>query len=272
MKLYFNIFLQIFIFFKLCNGLDRLWLIRHCDKPKSSKNPCCSELGYERAKNWYHYFKIHFKKSSIIKIYSSNFNEKKVCINNILYNPNAICQKSQRMFLTAYYLKETLQKFYKFQENININFCVGDKNNLLNDILKNKNVTDTILIWEHKEIINIIRFFGIDIKKWKNKFQNNYNIVFMIDIKTKQLFYDCFDFIENITSCPNKVDLWLNNFNKIEKKNLIVYSISANKYHVNHFFFILCIILVFFILLYLIIGVIHLIIIQRKRSEYSIII
>ena len=122
------------------------------------------------------------------------------------------------MFLTAYYLKETLQKFYKFQENININFCVGDKNNLLNDILKNNNVTDTILIWEHKEIISIIRFFGIDIKKWKNKFQNNYNIVFMIDIKTKQLFYDCFDFIENITSCPDKVDLWLNNFNKIEKR------------------------------------------------------
>jgi hypothetical protein len=276
MKLYFNIFLQIFIFFKLCNGLDRLWLIRHCDKPKSSKNPCCSELGYERAKNWYHYFKIHFKKNSIIKIYSSNFNEKKVCINNILYNPNSNCQKSQRMFLTAYYLQETLQKFYKFQENININFCVGEKNKLVNSILDNYKVSDVILVWEHKEIIDIIRHFQIEIKKWKNKFENTYNLVFMIDIKTKQLFYDCFDFVKNNTYCSNDIDIWLNKFNRISNKGLILYNNSlnkSNKSNVNYIASIFCLFLLIILLLcYLIIAVINLIILRRRRREYTIII
>jgi len=276
MKFHFYIY---FLFLKLCHSVDRIWLIRHCDKPKTNANPCCSELGYERAKNWHRYFKMQMHKNSIVKIYSSNFNEKKVCINNILYKPDFTCQKSQRMFLTAYYLQNTLQKFINFQENINTNYCVGEKNNLISDIVKNIKFSDAVVVWEHKEIIHIIRDFGINIKKWKNKFQNYYSIVFMIDIKTKQLFYDCFDFIKNMTSCPDEINKWLYNFEKIDDNNkndnnkeLTLYNNSFNKSNINYIvllFFIF--VLIVLLLTYVIISTFNLILLNRRRREYNII-
>jgi len=277
MKLYFQrIILLLFLFVKLFNSLDRLWLIRHCDKTNSISNPCCSEIGYERAKNWHNYFIIYFNKKSILKLYSSNFNEKKVCINNILYKPDYNCQKSQRMFLTAYFLQEKLKKYYTFKENINVDYCVGEKNKLVNSILDNYKVSDVILVWEHKEIIDIIRHFQIEIKKWKNKFENTYNLVFMIDIKTKQLFYDCFDFVKNNTYCSNDINIWLNKFNRISNKALILYNNSlnkSNKSNINYIASIFCLFLLITLLLcYLIIAVINLIILRRRRREYTIII
>jgi hypothetical protein len=270
--------LSIFTFlFESYNAVDKIWLIRHCDKPNSETNPCCSELGYERAKNWHHYFKTQLHKKSIVKLYASNFNEKKVCVNNILYKPDSKCQKSQRMFLTAFYLREKLNNHLLFQEDINSHYCIGEKNKLIDNILKNQSVSDVIVVWEHKEIISIIRHFGISIKKWRNQIQNNYDIVFMIDLKTKQLFYDCFDFMKNITTCPDNVNNWLHNINKIENSYnaLILYKNSSSNYKFNFindlflFFFILLIIL---FSLYGIIVIIHLIVLQRKRRQYTIIV
>ena len=274
MTYHFYKILFIALLFESYKAADKIWLIRHCDKPNSETNPCCSELGYERAKNWHHYFKMQFNKKSIVKLYASNFNEKKVCVNNILYKPDSTCQKSQRMFLTAFYLREKLNNHLLFKEDINSHYCIGEKNKLINNILNNHNVSDVIIVWEHKEIINIIRYFGINIKKWRNKFQNNYNIVFMIDLKTKQLFYDCFDFIKNSTTCPDNVNKWLYNIKKIDNSfnDLILHtSLSSNfSFNLSYGFFLIILIILFS--LYAILMIIHLIILQRKRRQYTIIV
>jgi hypothetical protein len=118
------------------------------------------------------------------------------------------------MFLTATIMKEQLN----INTNININFdyCIGYAKQVIKRVCNNIFITDAIIVWEHKEIIDIIRSFDISIKKWKNKYSNNYDIVFMIDLKTKQLFYDCFDYTINISSCSKNIEVWLNNFDKIE--------------------------------------------------------
>jgi hypothetical protein len=95
--------------------------------------------------------------------------------------------------------------------------------------LQNDYITDVIIVWEHTEIIEIIRHFDIKIKKWRNKHIDEYNIVFLIDIATKQLYYDCFDFITNNAICSNKVYKWLHNFQNINLYyNMNYYSSSAH--------------------------------------------
>ena len=199
--------------------LERIWIIRHCDKPIPQSNPCCSDFGYNRAKNWHLYFEKYFTKKNIIELYSSSYNEKKVCLKhaNHRVNTNKSCQKSQRMFLTANYIQENLKLKYNVFKKNNLNYCVGQKNKLLKNILKNDDIlTDIILVWEHKEIVRIINEFGIHLTKWRNKYIDEYSIVFLIDVKTKQLYYDCFDFINNATNCSQEIKLWLTNFQKID--------------------------------------------------------
>ena len=274
-----KIFYLILIFLYKINlsiNVDRIWLIRHCDKPESFKDPCCSKLGYERSKKWHIYFKKYFNKNNKINLYSSNFNEKRVCINNIQYKPDSNCQKSQRMFLTAYYIEEQFQNLFYINDNLNVNYCVGEYEKLLKKIKNNDKITDAIIVWEHKEIIDIIRSFNIDIKKWKNKYKNYYDIIFMIDVKTKQLFYDCFDFVKNTTECSSNINLWLDNFKKINIYNQYTYLTLYNKpiynYEIKYIFIVIFIIIFLFLLVFVIIFIIKKFIENRRRRYYTIII
>jgi len=276
-----------FIYFILPRtfAVNRIWLIRHCDKTKNISNPCCSNLGYERASLWHQYFEKYIQKQDKVKIYTSNFTPlKQSCINNINYQsePNTNCQKSQRMFLTAYYLQNTFKyNMIDLSPTINIDYCIGEKYKLLERILKEQLISDAIVVWEHKEIIDIIRSFNIEIKKWKNKFKNVYNLVFMIDVQRKLLFYDCFDYVKNeITNCSEikNIEKWLFNFNHIDRytytynkllhssKPLTNYEIKINYIKIVSFagFFLLFIV-------YLI-SIIIKKLVERRRSEYVIII
>ena len=259
--LFINIvFLQILIysyFLDRLYSLQRIWIIRHCDKPNGITNPCCSQLGYNRAKNWHLYFNKYIQKNTRLEIYTSNYNEKKVCLSDIGdYKSNRICQKSQRMFLTALYLQDNLKNFYN---KINLGFCVGEKNRLLTNIFNNSEISDAIIIWEHTEIVQIIREFGIKISRWRNKQVNEYNIVFLININTKQLYYDCFDFISNNTLCSKNTELWLHGIPKINNyydnilslNNILLSNINT---HQKEFTILYCVLILnLFFLLYLII-------------------
>ena len=167
-----------------------------------------------------------------IQIYSSNFNENKVCIPHMKYNPNPTCQKSQRMFLTAYNLHKSFES-NDIMSNINAKFCIGEYNALMNEIEDSTN-KQIVIIWEHNEIIDIIRFLGIKIDKWKNKFDDIYDIIFMID-ENNDLYYDCYDFENNVTGCnhySNNQDFqkWLSDFPMISKKDPIYQSVNMVKY------------------------------------------
>ena len=50
------------------------------------------------------------------------------------------------------------------------------------------------------EILEIIKKFKINIEKFK-KYKKHYDIIFMIDIKNNNLYYDCYDYINNINLC-----------------------------------------------------------------------
>lgn len=278
-KIYFFISFISFIL-KKTFAVNRIWLIRHCDKPKSAYDPCCSKLGYERAAQWHLYFEKYIQKRDKVKIYSSNFNEKKICINNIKYLPDSSCQKSQRMFLTAYYLQITFKDdAIDLSPTIGNDYCVGEKDKLLSVILKDRVVTDAIVVWEHKEIVDIIHSFNIQIKKWKNKFQNIYNLVFMIDVERRKLFYDCFDFDKNtISNCSevNDVDKWLSNFNSIDKYSTALYTTSQPptnyEIKINYIKVIFFTVLFLFFIVYLINIIIQIIIHRNRRREYTVII
>jgi hypothetical protein len=200
MKILFSWFL--YILFPFQNfALERIWLVRHCDKPKDTNNPCCSEMGYQRANMWYQYFQSWLNPENKIKVITSRFNKKKVCIPNIDTNiendSDNKCQKSQRMWITGFYIYRDLQIKFNLHSIMNTQYCIGQYKEMLKHILdkeKNKekdDTTDAIIVWEHNEMIDIIQHFGIKIDKWKN--ENIYDIVFMMDVTKKpRLFYDCF--------------------------------------------------------------------------------
>jgi hypothetical protein len=209
---------------------DRIWIIRHCDKPKNN-NPCCSDIGYKRSVKWGDYFKQYLHTKNKIYIVTSDYKYDKVCINNYPYSNkiNKKCQKSQRMFLTSYYLSGSLKSYQYSVENINTDYCIGEPEKVFSCIntIKNK-YKEIILIWEHTEIIEIIQKFNIDIDKWHKKYKNNYDIVFMIDIENKKLSYGCFDFETNNKDCSQNIDEWLGKFDKIKNDKLLYLSTNKN--------------------------------------------
>jgi hypothetical protein len=122
------------------------------------------------------------------------------------------------MVLTAYSIHNQLtNNKYHVKNNIILNYCIGDKSQLLNHIMKNKNINDAIVVWEHKEIIEIIRYFNINILKWNNKFTDVYDLIFMIDVENNKLYIDCYNFITNGISCSQDVKTWLQDFDSISK-------------------------------------------------------
>lgn len=201
------------------NSLKRIWLLRHCDKPKDPYNPCCSHKGYERSNQWATYFNKYLNPKHYIKLYSSNFNENKICLakndTNHIPIPDNQCQKSQRMFLTASSIYNNLSLLLNISPQINSNYCIGESSMLMKSVVKNTEFTDILIIWEHHEIIDIIREFNIEIPSWKNKLNKNYDIVFLIDVINKKLYYECYDFLNNLIECTSEANDWLYKYNSI---------------------------------------------------------
>ena len=189
----------------------KIFLIRHCDKHNDNSNPCCSNTGYDRVKNWNLFFNRY---SDRLKIYTSPFKEEKMCNNYKNYDSieKKGCQKSQRMYLTAHIIHEKLN----LTNSINSDFCDGEYKKLVNNIKQNKHYEYFLLIREHIEIIEIIRNFDINIQDWTG---NKYNIVFLIDTDKNELFYTCFHYKSNKYSCSKKINKWLTSYTFINSES-----------------------------------------------------
>ena len=267
--------------FNYINGIKRIWFIRHCDKPSDHENPCCSEYGYKRAENWDYYLTKYLTREDSIKIVTSNFNTHKICMMELNRNPDAYCQKSQRMYLTSHLIYENMKRIttYNISSQINKSFCVGEANKMLKSILETEFLySDIILVWEHKEIIDLIRSFDIKLEKWKKKYRKHYDLLFMLDVKSNELFYDCFNFETFTTGCSKKIDHWLQDYNKIEsyyQKNKLLRSIyyktnsTQNAIKINFFIAFLTISFYFFILVlyFLYLFIQEFIISYRRRIQ-----
>lgn len=236
-----NIFFFLWVIFILklssCfENLKRIWLLRHCDKPLEYTNPCCNKIGEERTFGWIHYFIPIFTEKNKIEFYTSNFNnnnnEKHCVLENINYYSNDRCKSSQRMFFTSYHIQYSFMNVCNKNINnknckehndrwiinpkINNNFCTGESKLLMNTIMKNNHDnTDIFIIWEHKEMIDIIRYFGIKIDKWRRKYGKHYDIIFMIDVPNKKLYYDCYNYSTIVIKCLPEIEEWLKPFGRI---------------------------------------------------------
>jgi len=179
---------------------------------------------------------------------------------------NTHCQKSQRMFITANTLYSNLQSIGYRVDQIS-KYCVGEKRQLIDHILRDDTTEDSIVVWEHHEIIQIIREFGISIDTWRNHFIDEYSLVFQIHVESRILHYDCFDFQHQQQPCPKSIDLWLTHFDKIGK--LQNYKTSGSIRIRNSMFVLASIILVS------VIGLVYAIYKYRqmvRRSGYTIIV
>jgi hypothetical protein len=87
-------------------------------------------------------------------------------------------------------------------------FCVGEIRRLADKIRQEKE-TDALIVWEHHEMAEIVSELGIPLTKWR-KMNNEYGLVFLVEVKTKQLYYDCFDFLRpEKKECSARIDAWL---------------------------------------------------------------
>jgi len=184
-----------------------IWFIRHCDKDAHSGNDC-SIKGYDRARNWANYPPFSSMQEPPIIITSSYRRNKEY----------PFCrQRSERMYITSHILHDTLQ----LTSDVDANHCVGEGKHVLREIVakKPKNV---IVVWEHDEIIEMIRMLGIPLTKWKNRWRDEYGIVFRIQLSdSSTLSYDCFSYTSPNTSCITKdmQQTWLAPFIKIDRTN-----------------------------------------------------
>jgi len=207
-----------------------IWFIRHCDKPHRYSS-CCSDVGYERANHWHNYFLPRIHLNQPLAIYTSGFSETRACVNisTHLSTYSYSCQKSQRMYLTALAINQNIpssticSKYYRKSRSDSVDisqicrslrraYCIGDYRRLLHDI--NLSTSEQILVvWEHTEIVDMIRAYGIDMPKWRNHFNDLYNIVFHLEFDAKntptKFTYDLYDFRTNRGSHSREVDEWL---------------------------------------------------------------
>jgi hypothetical protein len=178
-------------------AVERIWFIRHCDK-QNDNNPCCSDEGYLRSKTWNSYFEKYIPLENKVKIVTSDFSGDFVCVHHDNFTLSSSrsedikkCQQSQRMYLSAHYLYESMKLKYSL-DGINYKFCIRSGIEMIKSVLEmyDNKYDDIIVIWEHTEIIEMIRFFDIYIKKWSIHAIDRHDIIFMVSLKDSKLYVD----------------------------------------------------------------------------------
>ncbi len=124
-----------------------IFIIRHCDKPRDKKNPCCSHIGYKRAEYWREYFRDYKNMTTYTAGFSTTPNQ---CLKGFSYLSDKHCQHSQRMLLTSHIIGKPIQYQY----------CIGDEKRLVNDIMKKKE-ENSLIVWQHEGIPKILNYLNI---------------------------------------------------------------------------------------------------------------
>lgn len=175
-----------------------IWFLRHCDKPADPHNPCCTPHGLLRTTHWASYLTPLINASTdSVSLYASGFQPSSypLCPPLLEGRGKPSCPHSQRMFVTAHHLRQELIKGPSFLHSPPVwsQGCVGDWKHMWNHLVQSPSLA-SIVIWEHNEIIDILRHAsGLPIGPWEDN--NLYNLVFHLEIKhvsTHTHFsYDC---------------------------------------------------------------------------------
>ena len=198
---------------------SEIWFIRHCDKPQDDDNsPCCSSTGYDRAKGWPNYFKGKLGSNSIVL--TSNFKESDDygdCKKGVEpSSTDGSCQHSQRMYITAYDIAEGLGFS---TENMVTDYCSGSKSapDDVASYLQKALSRSQLVVWEHKQIPDIITGLGIKLDAWPSELSDVYNIVFRIqDVGGDAVMqYTCYNYEDGSEKCSKDTENWLASFDQI---------------------------------------------------------
>ena len=194
---------------------------RHLRTTNTSTTDCCSDIGYSRNEGWARFF---LYETEFPQIYASNYNHNnnQMCmpIPDDIITHKKTCQKSQRMVLTAATIHQTMH----LTAPINTDYCIGEAPALIREIHKSKS-KNIIVVWEHNEIVEMIRYLGFRIPQWPHQLRNVYNIMFLYE--NDRLHYGCYDYLNNtITDCDWRVSRWLTDIPRLTNKTQ-----SINMFH-----------------------------------------
>jgi len=124
------------------------------------------------------------------------------------------------MYWTAKLLHDRLQQSADItvSRTVNSKWCVGEGAQLMDHVYtssESRATTDLIIVWEHHEIVEMIRRLGIHMPKWRKTHVNEYSLVLQMDVTHHKLYYDCFDYRTNQTGCSEEIAGWLHDYGRI---------------------------------------------------------
>jgi hypothetical protein len=245
----YKLFLLLILFPIIVNATERVYIVRHCDKSNRISNPCCSALGYERAFLWAEYLSNHLASTNIHFINAGTSSPKQCVVSiivnnttrnsdgNTIHNDNLDlnysrdfrCQRSERLLLTTHQIRQNL----KYPSTIEGHYCVGNPSKVVKAIYE-ASAEDVILVWEHTEILEILSLLGWNLGKWPD--QDHYNVIFMVDLKNKKLYYDIVNLYRdpNITNSNSdlKYHTWLSNYSFIPPVNRAIVVLTDTNFSV----------------------------------------
>lgn len=137
------------------NGLQRVVIIRHGEKPESGDNLSCQGLNRALA--------------------LPDVLHQKIGVPGAIFVPAINMGKKTRVAR----MYQTIIPFaVKYGVEINTKYDVDDVDGLANDIKKQQGVV--LVVWEHKKIDNITKALGLDTGKWDD---NDFDTIWIIDYK-----------------------------------------------------------------------------------------
>src|ERR1700751_1583042 len=91
-------------------AIERLWLIRHCDKVDNT-NPCCASIGYERALYWSKYLSDKLPINKNLYFIHPGESSYKKCLRSNDFNAtrDSKCQKSERLTITMEIIRSNME-------------------------------------------------------------------------------------------------------------------------------------------------------------------
>jgi hypothetical protein len=173
-------------------AVDRIWILRHCDKPRDG--PCCSALGYERAYAWGAYLSHRVPAAASVLYLEAGASSPRRCgvpANHSRAPVDAQCQRSERLRITSRILQDVLARPFV----VHGGYCTGDARGILRRLARETAATDAVIVWEHTEIASLLAGLGHAGAEWPDP--HRYDFAFLVS--GGALYWDC-------APLPNEVE------------------------------------------------------------------
>lgn len=114
------------------------------------------------------------------------------------------------MYDTAFLLAKEMS----YQGSISSKYCSGnDDASKVASYAESQPQASQLIVWEHHQLVDIIRGFGIDLSSWPSSLDDTYNIAFHVELSSPAvLSYSCYNYQDGGNQCDPGVTLWLKDY------------------------------------------------------------